>query len=112
MSGYGWHWRHRHGPGRPFKPRIIKEEPKISRFIPVLTEGKMDQGQMDPVIISYDELEAIRLVDYQGLMQEEAAQQMGISRGTLWRCLERARKKISKSIVEGRELIICESNSV
>ena len=58
--------------------------------------------------MTYDELEALRLIDYQGLTQEEAAKNMKISRGTVWRCLDRARKKIVTMLVENRELIISE----
>jgi hypothetical protein len=61
------------------------------------------------IIITYDELEALRLVDYQGLTQEEAAQKMMVSRGTVWRCLDSARKKVATMLVEGRELVIGES---
>jgi predicted DNA-binding protein (UPF0251 family) len=62
--------------------------------------------QPPPIALSLDELEAVRLVDYQGLLQEEAARYMGISRGTLWRLLERARRKLVGMIVEGRPLVI------
>jgi len=31
---------------------------------------------------------------------------MGISRGTVWRCLSSARKKVATMLVEGRELVI------
>jgi predicted DNA-binding protein (UPF0251 family) len=57
-------------------------------------------------MITYDELEALRLVDYQGLTQEEAAQKMMVSRGTVWRCLDSARKKVATMLVEGRGLVI------
>lgn len=58
--------------------------------------------------MTYDELEALRLIDYQGLTQEEAAERMGISRGTVWRCLDSARKKVVAMLVERRELIVGE----
>ena len=60
----------------------------------------------DPINMSYDELEALRLVDYEGLTQEETAKRMGISRGTVWRCLDSARRKTARMLVEGRELKI------
>jgi len=58
--------------------------------------------------MSYDELEALRLVDYHGLTQEEASERMGVSRGTVWRCLDSARRKIVAMLVENRELIVSE----
>ncbi len=51
-----------------------------------------------------DEYEAYRLTEYLGLSQEEAAQKMGISRGTLWRILESAKKKLARMMVERRKL--------
>ncbi len=63
------------------------------------------------VMMTYDELEALRLVDYHGLTQEEAAEKMMISRGTVWRCLDSARKKVATMLVEGRELVIGDRRS-
>ena len=94
------------GPGRPMKPRLIGIRPDINRFAPDFPEG--EQLGKEPITLSYDELEALRLVDYQGLTQEEAAERMRISRGTVWRCLNSARKKVVAMLVESRELIIGE----
>jgi RNA polymerase sigma factor (sigma-70 family) len=52
------------------------------------------------------ELEVIRLIDLEGLTQEQAGQKMGISRGTIWRILHRARRKIAQALVEGRRIKI------
>jgi len=51
-----------------------------------------------------DEIEALRLVDYEGLSQEEAAASMGISRGTVWRLLQSGRKKIVAMVIEHKQL--------
>jgi len=51
-----------------------------------------------------DEVEALRLVDYEGLSQEEAAESMKISRGTVWRLLQSGRKKIVAMLVEHKQL--------
>ena len=51
-----------------------------------------------------DEIEALRLVDYEGLSQEEAAESMKISRGTVWRLLQSGRKKIVAMVVEYKQL--------
>ena len=53
-----------------------------------------------------DEFEALRLVDHEGLLQEEASVRMRVSRGTVWRCLDSARKKVAAMIVEGQALVI------
>jgi hypothetical protein len=52
------------------------------------------------------EVEVIRLVDIEGLYQEQAGAAMGVSRGTVWRLLASAREKVARSIHEARPLII------
>jgi predicted DNA-binding protein (UPF0251 family) len=51
-------------------------------------------------------VEALRLVDLEGLSQEEAGEKMGVSRGTVWRLLQSARKKTAQALTEGRPLFI------
>ena len=87
------------------KPRIVRTQLPASRFMPVLT-GSPPPSAGQPVVVTPDELEALRLVDYEGLLQEEAAARMGVSRGTVWRCLDSARRKVGAMLVEGRELIL------
>lgn len=48
-----------------------------------------------------EEMEAIRLVDLEGLDQESAAAQMGISRKSLWVDLKSARRKVARALVHG-----------
>jgi len=88
------------------KPRMIGKEPEVNRFVPMASDGSVGSFRKEPVAMTYDEFEAIRLIDYEGLMQEEAARKMQISRGTVWRCLDSARRKIATMLVEGRELSI------
>ncbi len=57
------------------------------------------------VILRLEEYEAIRLLDYQNLTQEEAAVHMDISRPTLTRIYEEARNKVATAFVEGRGII-------
>lgn len=57
------------------------------------------------VILHLEEYEAIRLLDYQNLTQEEAAVHMNVSRPTLTRIYEEARNKVATAFVEGRDLI-------
>lgn len=56
--------------------------------------------------LGLDEFETIRLLDYRGLTQEEAAVLMEVSRPTLTRIYERARQKMASALVEGRGLRI------
>ena len=54
----------------------------------------------------FDEYESIRLLDYLGLTQEQAAQKMEVSRPTLTRIYEKARQTIAKAFVEGKMIVI------
>jgi predicted DNA-binding protein (UPF0251 family) len=49
-----------------------------------------------------EEIELIRLIDLDGLEQEEAAERLGVSRKTAWRDLHEARRKIADALVNGR----------
>ncbi len=83
--------------GRPKKYRIIRQDPKITQFSP---RGK--PGRPDELSLSMDEYEAIRLTDYAGMGQKEAAESMRISQQTFSRILKQARRKIANSIVLGK----------
>lgn len=61
---------------------------------------------LEPSILLVEEYEAIRLVDYENLIQEEAAERMGISRPTFTRIYDRARKTIAAAFVEGKAILI------
>ncbi len=58
------------------------------------------------VVMTHDEMEAVILVDYQCLTQEEAGKRMGVSRGTVWRLLQSGRKKLASVLAERKELIV------
>lgn len=58
------------------------------------------------IVLSLDELEAVRLADYEGLYQEQAAEKMHISRPTFGRIIESAHKKIASALVHGKALRI------
>lgn len=53
-----------------------------------------------------EEYESIRLLDFENMTQEEAAVHMEVSRPTLTRIYEKARKKVAQSLIEGVDLII------
>jgi predicted DNA-binding protein (UPF0251 family) len=61
---------------------------------------------LEEVRLSVDELEALRLKDLMRLEQEEAAQQMGVSRQTFQRMIEDAHQKVAESLVKGKALTI------
>jgi uncharacterized protein len=57
-------------------------------------------------VLNLDELEAIRLADFEGFYHEKAAGQMNISRATFGRILDNARSKIADFIINGKALQI------
>ncbi|WP_258084112.1 DUF134 domain-containing protein [Thermococcus thermotolerans] len=91
------------GRGRRRKMRMIGFVPEVRYFYPALPPVGQPKP---PIFMTYEEFEALRLVDHEGLTQEEAGKRMGVSRGTVWRALSSARKKVAQMLVEGRELII------
>jgi len=60
--------------------------------------------------LTYDELEALRLVDLEGLTQEEAAERMGISRRTFWSDLKNVRRKVALALTRGYAIRITGGN--
>ena len=102
----GWRHRHRRGRrGRLPKPINIEKPPSIDRFDPAPQQSSV------VIFIEPAELEALRLVDLEGLSQEEAGERMGVSRGTIWRLIQSARKKTAQALSEGRPLRISLSGS-
>jgi predicted DNA-binding protein (UPF0251 family) len=94
------HRKRKGGRGRfPIQPKI-KGTPHVIRMNP---EPK---GSNDPIYIDLAEIEVLRLVDLEGMYQEQAGTAMGVSRGTVWRLLVSAREKVTRSIYEGRSLIL------
>ncbi|HOC46892.1 MAG: DUF134 domain-containing protein [Syntrophorhabdaceae bacterium] len=63
-------------------------------------------SDLDEVSLGTDEVEALRLADYEGLYQEEAAGRMNISRSTFGRIVAAAHRKIADAILHGKALKI------
>ncbi|XES77180.1 MAG: DUF134 domain-containing protein [Candidatus Bathyarchaeia archaeon] len=97
----GWRHRCRRGQrGRFPKPITVQQPTIISSFTP------NPQTNSAPIFIEPAEIEAMRLVDLEGLSQEEAGEIVGVSRGTIWRLLQEARKKTAQALTEGRPLLV------
>jgi predicted DNA-binding protein (UPF0251 family) len=86
--------------GRFPKPVTLGMTPPITGLTP------NPPRRLTPILIDKAELEAFRLVDLEGLSQEEAGQRMGVSRGTVWRLLQSARRKTAQALTEGKPLQI------
>lgn len=62
--------------------------------------------ELEHVYVYEDEMEALRLSDYEGLYQQECADKMGISRTTFSRLITTARNKISDALLHNKALRI------
>lgn len=87
---------------RPKSRRHVCGMPDKNYFKPRGIPAK----DLEEVVLSLDEYEAIRLADYETLYQEEAAAKMNISRQTFGRIIEAAHKKIADVLMNGKALII------
>lgn len=87
---------------RPKQFRKIASPPLMVGFKPFGIPRK----ELESIILSYDEYEVVRLLDYEGLMQEQAAERMNVSRPTLTRIYENARKTIARAFVECKMIVI------
>ena len=62
--------------------------------------------ELEVVVMTLDEFEALRLSDLEGLYQEQAAAQMNVSRATFGRILRSAHRKVADAIVHGKAMRI------
>lgn len=85
---------------RPLKPRRLGCRPAYHCFKP----NGVPMTSLETLVLAPDELEALKLVDQQGLQQQAAAVEMGISRQTLGNILARARHKVAQALVNGMAL--------
>jgi predicted DNA-binding protein (UPF0251 family) len=84
---------------RPQKCRNICSMPEHTRFYP-------ENGINGNVVLTVDEYEVMRLLDYMGFSQEKCAERMNVSRTTVTRMYESVRKKIAEALVMGRGILI------
>lgn len=83
---------------RPCKKRRICQRPQFRAFGPEPPTGR------PPVTMTLEEYECLRLLDYEGLTQEECAAQMLVARTTVQALYASARKRLTAALVEGRPL--------
>lgn len=79
--------------GLGFETRVFKPAGTPLRELPV-------------VRLDLDGLEALRLADLEGLYQEAAAEQMGVSRATFGRIVATAHARVAEALLEGKALRI------
>ena len=89
---------------RPKKPRhcCAHRRPEDLVFKPAGTP----LSELAKIDLEVDELEALRYCDLDGLTQEQAGEQMGVSRGTIQRLVTSGRKKLVEALLLGKALMI------
>ena len=87
---------------RPRRIRRIFFQPDVTHFKPV----GISMADLKETALSFDELEAIRLIDFEEMEQNKAGKKMKISQSTLSRLLRKGRKKLADAIVNGRSIKI------
>ena len=85
---------------RPTRCRRVCTEPSCRGFAP---RSSQSAGE---IVLTVDEYEVIRLVDYEKRTHEQCAAQMGISRTTVTEIYQNARFKLSDGLVNGKALAI------
>jgi uncharacterized protein len=87
---------------RPVKCRHVQCKPEAVYFKP----RAVPLCDLEELALTYDELEALRLADLDGLYQEDAATSMRISRQTFGNIIKSARKKVADALVNGKAIRI------
>ena len=82
---------------RPMKERKVCCLPETNLYGPLNRRHALG----NEIVMTVEEYETIRLIDQEGLMQEECADRMDVARTTVQRIYISARKKIADALVEG-----------
>ena len=88
--------------GRRRKDRVIDADHSKVCFKPC----GIKSIDLEQIIVYDDEMEAIRLADFESLYQQESEDMMGISRTTFSRLVESARKKIADALLNQKAINI------
>lgn len=84
---------------RPRKCRRVCRMPETEEFFP--------RGRCTGTVhLSVDEFEALRLLDYDGMTQEQCALQMKVARATVANIYASARHKLAEALVCSRRLVV------
>ena len=87
---------------RPLCCRRVSGRPGAPLFKPAGIPGR----QLEHVVLTLDEFEALRLADFEGRYHDEAAAAMGVSRPTFGRIVGTARHKVADVLLHGKALRI------
>jgi len=78
----------------------MNKPPHFKGYRPI---GLPDEN--NPIVINFEEYEAIRLSDYELFGQHEASRMMDVSRPTFARIYESARRKIASAFIQGKAIV-------
>lgn len=99
---------------RPCKRRRICAMPSCQRFGP---KDSCCDADRPTITMTLDEFESIRLIDLEGLTQEQCAERMNVARTTAQAIYNSARIKLAECLVQEKELriaggdyILCDGN--
>lgn len=87
---------------RPQKIRKLCNPPHMKGFKPFGTLA----CKAETIQLTFEEYESIKLINYDMLSQEQAAEQMAVSRPTITRIYNKALKTIAEAFVEGKVVLI------
>ena len=94
-----------------------KKHRRVCRLPDKNVIGNKDKKSGQPVTMTVDEFEIIRLIDYEGYTQQECAKQMQVARSTVTAVYDRARYNISDSLIndkmvkiDGGDFELCENS--
>jgi len=87
---------------RKVKCRKVEFSPDTTSFIP--SNNRSDD--VDNIVLTLEELEAMRLKDIEGLTQQECADRMEVSRQTFQNIIDSARKKVAVALTNGLSITI------
>lgn len=82
------------------RKRMVCKEPDHNIFLP------QGLSNLEMLTMTVDEYESIRLIDLEGLSQEECANKLGVARTTAQLIYNNAREKLAKALVMGLGLQI------
>jgi uncharacterized protein len=85
---------------RPHKERRIEQLPTITHYKP----AGVPLRNIDEIIVTFEEMEALRLADVEQLDQGSAAERMGISRPTFHRLVNKAHQKVATALWQGKAI--------
>ncbi len=93
--------------GRKKRIRHIEKDHTKVCFKPCGVRGV----SLEQMVLDEDEMEAIRLSDFEALYQQECADKMGISRTTFSRLIQSAHKKIADALLHSKAIVITENQT-